>query len=221
MTKDENLIRMFNEHLDGHGLIATIIFPELKDVHPNDVKKKFPHLRQTAKGVGFAMDYGGTQFAVSRNLKIDKETAQEYIDKYFEGFSGIARWGANQKKQGAKDGYVTTLFGHRRHLSGIHSDNIRIKSYYERICLNAPVQGSAADVAIRAQILADKDPILHALGVTMRMQVHDELVFVAPKRFRELTKERVKWIMEHCLPIELEVPLISEVDSGSTYAEAK
>ena len=173
MTKDENLIRMFNEKLDGHGLIATIIFPELKDVHPNAVKKQFPHLRQIAKGVGFAMDYGGTQFAVSRNLGIDKETAQQYIDKYFEGFAGIAKWGAGQKKLGARQGYVTTLFGHRRHLSGIHSEDNKVRSYYERLCLNSPVQGSAADVAIRAQLLADSDPICSALGITMRIQVHD------------------------------------------------
>ena len=224
-TKDPNLIRLFLEKLDGHGLIATIIFPELADVHPNDVKEKYKSHRQIAKGVGFAMDYGGTAFAVSRNLKIDKETAQSYIDRYFEGFHGIADWAVNQKMFGRKFGYVLTLLGHKRHLTGsdggIRSDNIKIRSYYERLCLNSPVQGSAADIAMLAQISAENDPILRALGATMRIQIHDELVFVAPKKYKYIIMKRLKYLMENCLPHELVVPLISEVDYGSSYAEAK
>lgn len=173
-TQDENLIRLFNDKLDGHGLIATIIFDHLKDVHPNDVKKKYPHERQISKGVGFAMDYGGTSFAVSRNLGISKEEAQVYIDKYFEGFGGLAEWATKQKQFGRKFGYVLTILGHKRHLSGIRSEDMKIRSYYERLCLNSPIQGSAADVAIRAQLAIDNDPVLRALGCTMRIQVHDK-----------------------------------------------
>ena len=221
ITKDEKLIKMFNDNLDGHGLIATIIFPELADMHPNDVKKKFPHLRQIAKTVGFAIDYGGTAFAVSRNLKISKEEAQVYIDRYFEGFSGVAEWGVKQKKFGSRNGYVKTLFGHKRHLSGINSDDNKIKGYYERLCLNSPVQGSASDCATMAQIAVDKDPIMKALGVTMRIQIHDELVCIAPKRFKFIAMNRLKYLMETCLPYELVVPLISNVDWGKNYSEAK
>lgn len=221
MTKDPALIRMFMEELDGHGLIATMIFPELADVHPNDVKKYHKEERQIAKGVGFAIDYGGTSFAVSRNLGIDKEVAQSYIDRYFEGFSGIAEWAINQKQFGRKYGYVLTILGHKRHLSKIRSENIKERSYYERLCLNAPVQGSAADIAIRAQLAIDKDPILRAMGYTMRIQIHDEIVGTCPARFKFACMERVKYLMEHCLPQELVVPLISNIDWGMTYAEAK
>ena len=130
------------------------------------------------------MDYGGTSFAVSRNLGIDKAIAQTYIDRYFEGFSGLSDWAITQKQFGRKYGYVLTILGHKRHLSGIRDENVKIKSYYERLCLNSPVQGSAADIAIRAQLLVDKDAILRALGVEMRIQVHDELVFVSPKKYK-------------------------------------
>lgn len=221
VTKDEKLIKMFNDNLDGHGLIATIIFPELADVHPNDVKKLYPHLRQIGKKVGFAIDYGGTAFAVSRNLKISKEEAQVYIDRYFEGFWGIAEWGVKQKKLGARQGYVTTLFGHKRHLSGITSSDNKIRFYYERLCLNSPIQGSAADIATLAQIAVDDDPIMHVLGATLRIQVHDELVCVAPKKYAHIAMARLKYLMETCLPFELVVPLISNVDFGANYAEAK
>lgn len=167
------------------------------------------------------MDYGGTAFAVSRNLGIDKETAQSYIDRYFEGFHGLADWAVTQKQFGRKFGYVLTLLGHKRHLTGIRDENIKIRSYYERLCLNSPVQGSAADCAMRAQIQVDKDPILNSIGASMRIQIHDELVLVAPKRFKLIAMERLKYLMEHCLPHELVVPLVSEVDFGATYAEAK
>ena len=167
------------------------------------------------------MDYGGTSFAVSRNLGIDKAIAQTYIDRYFEGFSGLSDWAITQKQFGRKYGYVLTILGHKRHLSGIRDENVKIKSYYERLCLNSPVQGSAADIAIRAQLLVDKDVILRALGVEMRIQVHDELVFVSPKKYKYVAMERIKYLMENCLPQQLIVPLISNVDYGDCYSEAK
>ena len=221
VSKDKNLVRLFEEKLDGHGLIATLIFPHLADVHPNKVKKEYPHERQIAKGIGFAMDYGGSEFTVSKNLKIPKETAREYIDNYFKGFDGLAKFMTEQKQFARKNGFVQTLMGHKRHLSGIRSDNMRIKSYYERIALNAPIQGSAAEVAILAQNMIDKDPVMKALGCTMRIQIHDEIVCVAPRRFATYCMLRLKHIMESCLPHKLIVPLISEVDKGECYSEAK
>jgi DNA polymerase-1 len=220
-TKDKNLIRLFKEKLDGHGQVATLVFEECRDVHPNQVKKLFPHLRQRAKSIGFAMDYGGTAFAVSRSLGISKEEAQFYIDKYFEGYEGLATWATMQKQFGRKYGYVLTILGHKRHLSGILDQNIKIRSYYERLCLNAPIQGSAADIAIRAQLAIDKDPILKALNCRMIIQIHDEIVFVAPKKYKYLCMERIKMLMENCLPKPMVIPLIAEIDFGSCYSEAK
>jgi len=221
MTKDKNLIRLFEENLDGHGQVATLVFPECADIHPNKVKKLFPHLRQHAKAIGFAMDYGGTAFAVSKSLNIPKEQAQAYIDKYFEGYAGLAAWATTQKQFGRKFGFVLTILGHKRHLSGILSDNMKIRSYYERLCLNSPIQGSAADICIRAQLAISKDPILRQLGCTMRVQVHDELVFVAPKKYKLLCMERISYFMENALPKAMVIPLPVGIDYGSCYAEAK
>jgi DNA polymerase-1 len=220
-TKDPALLRLFAEKLDGHGQIATMVFAECKDCHPNEVKKKYPHLRQRAKSIGFAMDYGGTAYAVQRNLKCSLEEAQGYVDAYFEGFSGLAQWATKQKQFGRKFGYVLTILGHKRHLSGILESNGKIRSYYERICLNAPIQGSAADIAIRAQIAIDKDPILRAINCRMIIQIHDEIVLVAPRRYVNLCMERIAYHMEFCLPHPMVVPLTVGIDYGKTYAEAK
>lgn len=119
------------------------------------------------------MDYGGTEFTVSRNLEISKEEARKLIDKYYEGFSGLADYNANQKRSGYKNGFVTTFTGHKRHVDGIRSENMKIRSYYSRICLNAPIQGGAADIVSSAQLLIEKDPVLRALDFKMLKQIHD------------------------------------------------
>jgi hypothetical protein len=220
MTQDKNLVKLLQNGYDGHGFVATLIFPECHNLHPNEVKKKYPHLRQIAKGIGFAMDYGGTEFTVSKNLGISKEEARGYIDKYFEGFSGLADWDANQKRFGRKYGFVYTLFGHKRHLSGMRDENIKIRSYCERLCLNSPIQGTASDIACSAQILVDNDAILELLGCSMRMQIHDELVFVVPKKYIHLCTDKVLYHMSHCTPEPLIVPLFAEADFGTMYSEA-
>lgn len=220
MTEDEKLVELLINGYDGHGFVATLIFDECKDLHPNEVKKKYPHLRQIAKGIGFAMDYGGTEFTVSKNLGISKEEARKYIDKYFEGFCGLAEWGDNQKRFGRKFGYVQTLLGHKRHVPGIRSDNMKIKSYYERIVLNAPIQGSAGDIISLAQIAIDADPILRLLNCTLRIQIHDELVAVCPRKYVHICMERMKYFMANALPEPMIVPLFAEADYSDTYAGA-
>jgi DNA polymerase-1 len=221
MSEDVNLIKLITEGYDGHGFIATLIFDECKDMNPNDVKKKKPALRQIAKTVGFAIDYGGSEYTVAKNLDIPKEVARKYIDKYFEGFYGLAEWGINQKRFARRYGYTLTILGHKRHLSGINSENMKIRGYNERVSLNAPIQGSAADICSRAQIIIENDPILSALGCRAIIQVHDEIVFTCPKKFKYVAMERIKYFMEHSLPKPMIIPLIAEIDFGSTYAEAK
>ena len=166
------------------------------------------------------MDYGGTEYTVSKNLGISKEKAREYIDKYFEGFSGLAEWDVNQKRFGRKYEFVYTLFGHKRHLSGIRDENMKIRSYCERLCLNSPIQGTASDIACYAQLLIDSDPILKHLGCTMRMQIHDEICVVVPKKYVLICRDRMLYHMSHCTPKPLIVPIIAEAEFGSTYADA-
>lgn len=221
MTEDSALVELLNNNYDGHGYNATKIFPEeLDGVHPNDVKKVRPDLRQIAKTVGFAIDYGGTEFTVSKNLGISKEDARVLIDNYFEGFAGIAEWDDNQKRFGRKYGYVQTILGHKRHVGGLRSDNMKIKSYYERIVLNAPIQGSAGDIISLAQLNVDKDPVLRLLRCTLRIQIHDELVAVCPKKYVNICMDRLKYWMANSLPEPLIVPLYAEADWSTTYSGA-
>jgi DNA polymerase-1 len=229
VSKDKNMLRMFLEGLDGHGLVATLIFDECHGLHPNEVKKKFPHQRQTAKTVRFALDYGGTAFSVSRTLGIEKEEAQKLIDKYFEGFSGIRDWQAEQKRFGKKHRYVLTGIGRKRHLTGIHSNNMKLQSYYERVACNAPIQGFAADTISIAQVEIFNDRKLDLLGVKMLLQIHDELVFVIPKKYKNLACSIIKEHMENALARYLDkigkepliLPLPVAYDVGMDYAEAK
>lgn len=223
-SKDPNLERLFNEDLDGHGLIATMIFPELKDVHPNDVKKRFPELRSVAKTVGFALDYGGTEFTISKKLGITKQEALTYIDSYYKGFAGLSNFMKEQQRKARKQGYLTTLLGHRRHIPDINSSDFRKKGYSERTANNSPIQGSGADTAIVAQIDVLNDPVMKACGFRLFAQVHDELVGYCDKRFEEVCKDRLKYLMETCLEkrgFHMQIPFISNVDSGDTYSEAK
>lgn len=220
-TKDKALIDMIINGWDAHGFTSTLIFDECRELHPNEVKKKYPHLRYISKTVGFAIDYGGTEYAVSKNLGIDKETARKYIDKYFEGFSGIADWGVKQIQFGRKYGFVHTLLGQKRHLHGIHDPNQKISGYYERVCKNAPVQGTAAEVASRAQMLLNMNPSLKSIGVKAIMQIHDEIAFTCKRKFVHMAMKKISDIMCHPLPFDIVVPFKVGIDYADNYAGAK
>lgn len=224
LSQDKVLIKMMKENLDPHGTVATIVFPELADVNPNDVKKVAPDKRQVAKKIGFALDYGGGAGTIARNLEIDVKTAQGYVEKYFEGFSGLHLYDKAVVKFARVNGFVKTLGGHKRHLWEINSEDNKIRSYNERIAVNVMSQGSGADVAMFAQIDVDNDPILNAIGAHMVIQCHDEIVMVCPTEFTELCKERLVFHMENCLRkrgINLTIPLEAVADSGHSYYDAK
>ena len=224
LSQDEVLIKMMRENLDPHGTVATLVFPELKDVNPNQVKKVAPDKRQISKTVGFALDYGGGAGTIARNLKIDVKTAQGYVDKYFEGFYGLHTYDKAVVKFAKVNGFVKTLGGHKRHLWDINSEDRGIASYNERVAINVMSHGSGGDCAMFAQIDIDKDPILNSIGAYMVMNVHDEIVMMCPEEYVELCKERLVYFMEKCLEvrgIHLTIPLEAVADSGANYAAAK
>ena len=224
LSQDKMLIKMMVENLDPHGTVATLVFPELKDVNPNDVKKIAPEKRQIAKKIGFAVDYGGTSIAVSKNLEISKEEAQGYIDKYFEGFSGLHAYDKAAVKFARENGYVKTLGGHKRHLWDINSEDMRVRSYLERVAVNVLSQGSAADAVAFAQIDLDNDTVLNSIGAYQVSSVHDEVVMMCPTEFVHLCMERMQYIMSHCMPrrgIHLTIPLEAETGYGRDYYTAK
>lgn len=221
-SKDKSLVRLFEEKLDPHSLTASFVFPEeLSGIDIRDIKKLRPDLRQRGKQVGFSMDYGGTQFSVSRSLGCSKEEAQGYIDNYWKGFKGQAEYSSQQKRDGFKNGFVTTYL-HKRHVEKMRTENGAIRGYYERICMNAPIQGSAADVVTEAQLNIANDPVLRMINWRMIIQVYDEIVLTGPKKYLNIAAERIQYHMENVLTnIEMIVPLVAEPSWGETYADAK
>lgn len=118
-------------------------------------------------------DYGGTEYTISKNLGISKEEARILIDNYWKGFQVQAEHNQKTVKEARRTGFIKSICGHKRHLSGINSENWGVRGYYERLCANFPSQGSGADVISSAQIAVDKDSVLRALGYTMRIQCYD------------------------------------------------
>lgn len=224
LSQDKMLLKMLRENLDPHGTVATIVFPELANMNPNDVKKREPAKRQIAKKIGFAVDYGGTSVAVSKNLDVDQKTAQKYIDRYFEGFYGLHTYDKAVIRFAQSNGFVKTLGGHKRHLWDINSSDKRVASYLERVAVNVMSQGAGGDVAMFATLDVDRDPVLKAIGAYLFLNVHDELGLMCPTKYVELGMERLQYHMEHCLQergINLTIPLEAVPDYGHSYYDAK
>lgn len=219
-SQDPLLISMFERKVDAHGDTARNMFKLECEVA--EVKKLYPHLRQQAKTLNFLLVYGGSAKALAGNLGISKAEGQQLYDLYFETYQGVKKYMSGQKRYGHKNQFVYTLLARKRHLDGINSPDWGTKGYYERLAVNAPVQGSAADIAISAQILIEHDEELKELGYRQVLQVHDEIVGVCPKKNSKRAGERVKELMENCLPRPLnKVALTVDYDEGMSYAEAK
>lgn len=241
-SEDKNLLEMFANDSDTHGSTAVNMF-EL-DCTPEEVKKKYPHLRQAAKVINFLLMYGGGAFTLYNNLKDDpwnpidlgdksyteaygvktgEEVAQIYIDKYFNTYSGVSDFIKQQKRFAHKYGYVLTLLRRKRRLPDIRSRDFKQVAYCERLAVNASVQGSAADITGSAQNLVDNDPWYEEHGVLMVVQVHDELVFECPEQYVDECIARTKAYMEHPFgeKVELNLKMRADFDSGDSYQEAK
>ena len=216
---DELLIEMFREKYDVHGYTAVKVFK--LNCSPNEAKKIYPQKRQLAKSIRFALQYGGTEFAIARNAGISKEEARDSVNDYYTTFKGEAEYKVRQKNFAHRYGFVYSLMGRRRHLEEINSNNYKMVGYLERVALNYPNQSGAADIMITAQILVEKDERLKKLGYRQIMQVHDELIGIVPKENVEKSIKIVKEIMETCVKLK-HVELIADGDySEVSYAKAK
>ena len=202
-------------------------FYEGQDIHAMTASEMFgvpvegmdPSIRRQAKAINFGVIYGISGFGLARNLRIPRAEAQAFIDTYFERFPGIRAYMDKTVEDAKRDGFVTTLFGRR-----IHTPEINAKGphagFAKRAAINAPIQGTAADVIRRAMIRVP-DAIAH-LPARMLLQVHDELLFEVPEDAVEETTAIVKHVMEQAsLPaIKLDVPLVVEAGTGANWAEA-
>ena len=183
-----SLKKAFAEGLDIHAMTASEMFGvPIKDM-PGEVRRR-------AKAINFGIIYGISAFGLANQLGIPREEAGAYIRKYFERFPGIRDYMESTKKRARADGYVTTIFGRKCHFPRINASNPSERAFNERAAINAPLQGSAADIIRRAMVRMD-GALAHAkLSARMLMQVHDELVFEAPDSEIEATIKLVSKVM--------------------------
>ncbi len=178
--------------------------------------------RRRAKAINFGIIYGISAFGLGQQLGVPQGEASEYIKRYFQRFPGIRDYMERMKQKAREKGYVETLFGRRVHIPGIKDTNAARRNFSERAAINAPLQGSAADIIKRA--MRRMPPALEDAGLKARMllQVHDELIFEVPEGEVEATQKLAKDVMENaCAPVlTLSVPLVVETGAAKNWDEA-
>ena len=212
MSNEKNLIEAFINDYDIHTKTASDIF----HVPIQEVTKE---MRRKAKAVNFGLLYGISGFGLSEDLGIDLLEAKEFIDKYLEVFPGIKEYKDNLIKEAYQNGYVKTLFNRKRIIDELNNKNYLIRSSGERMALNTPIQGTAADILKMAMIKMQEEIDKHNFNAKMVIQVHDELVFDVPKNEVEEFIPILKDVMENIY--ELKVPLKVDIEYGNTWYEAK
>ncbi|EHP41976.1 DNA polymerase I [Cupriavidus basilensis OR16] len=211
ISGDENLMRSFAEGEDVHRATAAEIF----GVTPDAVSSE---QRRYAKVINFGLIYGMSAFGLAGNLGIEREAAKHYIDRYFMRYPGVARYMEETRQTAREQGFVETVFGRRLWLPDINGGNGPRRQGAERAAINAPMQGTAADL-IKLSMIAVQDWLERdGLGTRQVMQVHDELVLEVPQSELELVKLKLPELM--CNVAELRVPLVAEVGTGSNWEEA-
>lgn len=211
ISKDRGMIEAFNQGIDIHTATASKVWNVPIDQVDSDMRRK-------AKTVNFGIIYGISAFGLSQRVGISRGEAKEIIDNYFEKFSGIKNYMSDTINFCREHGYVQTLAGRRRYIRDITSNNRTVVGFAERNAINAPIQGSAADMIKLAMIEVDKKLREHKFETKMILQVHDELVFDVPKNeLAEVTPVIIK-AMENAM--KLEVPVVVESGSGMNWLEA-
>jgi DNA polymerase-1 len=211
LSGDAGLLAAFSQGVDVHSATAAEVFEvELAQVTHD--------LRRSAKAINFGLIYGMSAFGLAQQLGLPRNQAQAYIDLYFSRYPGVKQYMDSTRELAKQQGYVETIFGRRLYLPEINSRNAAMRQYAERTAINAPMQGTAADIIKRAMLACDAWIGLDNPDVKMIMQVHDELVFeVAEARLTEYM-ETIRGIMSSAA--ELHVPLLVEVGSGENWDEA-
>ncbi|EAR07967.1 DNA polymerase I [Reinekea blandensis] len=211
LSQDANLIQAFREGKDIHRATAA----EVMGIEEEQVSAE---QRRSAKAINFGLIYGMSAFGLARQLGISRTEAKTYVDAYFERYPGVRRYMDETRAEAAESGYVETVFGRRLYLPGIQSSNQIARKAAERTAINAPMQGTAADIIKMAMVDVDNWLSNSSLRARMIMQVHDELVFEVHEDDVAALTEGVRFRMQHCA--NLDVPLIVDVDTGASWEEA-
>ncbi|MDF2179744.1 DNA polymerase I [Aliiglaciecola sp. CAU 1673] len=212
LSADKGLLKAFADNQDIHRATAAEVFDIPLDQVSNEQ-------RRSAKAINFGLIYGMSAFGLSQQLNIPRQEAQRYMDKYFERYPGVLEYMEKTREQAKSQGYVSTLFGRRLYLPEIKSSNGARRKGAERAAINAPMQGTAADIIKKAMLEVAK--WISALGndeVKMVMQVHDELVFEIKEQNLDAHRQRIVQLMEQA--VSLHVPLVVEAGVGNNWDEA-
>jgi len=211
LSADESLLTAFRDGKDIHRATAAEVF----DVPLDKVETE---QRRAAKAINFGLIYGMSAFGLAKQLNVTRYQAQDYIDLYFERYPGVKDYMDSTREQAHETGYVETLFGRRLYLPEINSRNGQRRQYAERTAINAPMQGTAADIIKRAMIMVHNKLQESDINALMIMQVHDELVFEVAKNQVEALSKLLHTEMESAA--DLNVPLLVDIGIGSNWDEA-
>jgi len=211
LSQDETLLNAFNKNLDVHNATAAEIFDlELEDVEPEQ--------RRHAKAVNFGLIYGMSAFGLAKQLGVARKQAQQYIDQYFARYPGVKNYMEATRELAREKGFVETVYGRRLYLPDINARNHNSRQYAERTAINAPMQGTAADIIKRAMIEVDAWLRADKIAAKMVMQVHDELVFEVEASQSEAIQAKICEIMQGVA--DLQVPLIVDAAAGENWSAA-
>jgi DNA polymerase-1 len=211
LSRDPGLLEAFTSDADVHKATAADVFnTSLADVSPEQ--------RRSAKAINFGLIYGMSAFGLANQLNVSRGEAQKYVDRYFEKYPGVRDYMEQTQAFADERGYVETLFGRRLYLPNIHAGNAMIRKAAQRTAINAPMQGTAADIIKRAMIDISNWLAIGDLDARMVLQVHDELVFEVKESDVELLAEGVKFRM--ATAASLDVPLVVDVGVGDNWDEA-
>ncbi len=212
IADDEKMIQAFLSGEDIHTVTASQVF----GVSTDEVTSA---QRSDAKAVNFGIVYGIGEYSLSQDLKIPVKQAKQYIESYLEKYSGVRSYMTNIKKQAAADGFVKTLMNRVRYIPELKASNFNVKSFGERVALNTPIQGTAADIIKLAMVRVYTRIKSEGLKSRLILQVHDELIIDAYKPEKEKVEKILKEEMENAM--ELRVPLLVDMHSGDSWYEAK
>ena len=211
LSGDKNLTHAFNNNIDVHSATASEIFNiSLEEVTPEH--------RRSAKAINFGLIYGMSAFGLTRQLGIPRHEAQAYLDTYFERYTGVRKYMDTTKELAKKNLFVETILGRKLHVAAINDSNGLRRQAAERAAINAPLQGSAADIIKKAMIDVDQWIGKNNSDIKMIMQVHDELIFEVKKGFADEALKNIISLMEGS--VKLDIPLIVDANTGANWNEA-
>ena len=212
VSNDESLIDAFNHNEDIHTVTASQVFGVPLESVTGEMRKR-------AKAVNFGIIYGIGDYSLSQDLKIPKKTAAEYIKNYLAKYRGVSEYLDKTKQSARENGYVETMFGRRRYIPELNASNKNVQAFGERVAMNTPIQGAAADLIKIAMIRTDKMLAEAGLKARLILQIHDELIIEAPIEEAERAKEILREAMQGAA--KLRVPLQVDIGFGKSWYDAK